>query len=411
MKVLHISTLSKGGAFNAAFRLHQGLLMIGVKSVFLTLDSKDNEEVIRFPVFGKYGLSFKKRILNKLKIRELKSVERKRDFEQLKYPIEAFSSPKADYSVARYIKEKIKPDIVNLHWVAGFVDYEEFFSEITVPVVWTLHDQQPFAGFWHYSMDSLDQSEATDINSEYLKTKLRAINKCHHSIEIVAPSKWLLNESKESPLFKTLPHHLVRYGIDTNIFKPTYEPPKSIHKKHVNTKKIKLLFICQSLENRRKGMLLLIDALKQIPNANFLLIAVGDSQNSLLQDLDAEIIFTGNISQQRELARLYSFVDAMVIPSIQDNLPNTLLESLCCGTPVLGTAVGGIKEILSNSNLGLISKSIDSKGLGEILNSFTNHSFDRERISTIAKRKFYLEKQAEEYFSIYKHLIRESISQ
>src|SRR5690554_6120208 len=123
MKILHINTLSRGGAANAAIRLHHGLIDLGHESVFLTLSPEPNHIKNHkiFPQFSRYGLSLTKRIKNKLGIQPLaglkKDIERKKIIE----PIECFSSPNTDYKLAEYINEHLDVDVINLHWVANFL--------------------------------------------------------------------------------------------------------------------------------------------------------------------------------------------------------------------------------------------------------------------------------------------------
>jgi glycosyltransferase involved in cell wall biosynthesis len=407
MKILHVSTLSSGGAFNAAYRLHEGLLETGFDSTFLTLKENQFSGGINFPAFGKYGLSLNKRLLNKVGIQSLKSAERARAYKNLGADIEAFSSPNTDYQLGKYIIDHIKPDIINLHWCANFIDYEEFFGSLNLPVVWTLHDEQPFSAYWHYSNDRLDSKKAKEIEVDYLEIKNRAIEDFENKLTIVAPSQWLLDQSKSSPLFQSHPHKLIRYGLNANVFKPTKELPKSFSHEQIDPEKIKLLFICQSVSNPRKGMGTLLDALSQLKPAHYQLIAVGEVSPEIQKDLTLDTVFTGSISDPLELAKVYNYCDAMVIPSKQDNLPNTMLESLACGTPVIGTPAGGISEILKNPIFGILSETHDAVDLAKAIRSFSAESFERKVIAELAHQIFDLEKQAKEYTTVYNNLLED----
>jgi len=403
MKVLHISTLSSGGAFNSAFRLHQGLLGVSVDSCFLTLQPNEFSQGYSFPAKGNYGYALKKRILNKIGANRFRSKEREKDRFRVKYEIESFTSPFSDFALGAYVNDHFKPDLINLHWVANFIDYSEFFTQINVPVVWTLHDQQPFAGYWHYSNDRPFGEVEKSVDQKYLEYKQNALKSFKTPLHIVAPSSWLLEESQRSDLFASYPHHLIRYGLDTSVFRPTSEKPKSIE--HRDTRKIKLLFICQSLANKRKGMQILFDALKELDSSKYQLIAVGEHNESIVNILDVEVLFTGPISDDHELARLYSHADAMIIPSLQDNLPNTMLESLACGTPVIGTPVGGIKEILDSQSLGILSNCIDPVSLTKAIKQFDASKFQPDKIRKKCLEQFELQIQGNKYTELYRSVL------
>jgi glycosyltransferase involved in cell wall biosynthesis len=407
LKILHINTLASGGAFNSAYRLHKGLLDIGVESSVLTLSQSKSDDLMAFPNFGEYGLSIKMRVLNKLGIKALKAKKRVEDYNKLDTWIEAFASPSSDYTLGKYIVDHIKPDIINLHWCANFLDYQEFFGTVNVPIVWTLHDEQPFSAYWHYSDDRVATNASQEIEEEYFRIKAEGLAKFKKQIQVVAPSQWLLNESKGSELFASLPHQLIRYGLETNIYKMTDELPHSFVIDQAKEDKIKLLFICQSVANPRKGMGTLLDALSQLNPANYQLIAVGEVSPEIQKDLTLDTVFTGSISDPLELAKVYNYCDAMVIPSKQDNLPNTMLESLACGTPVIGTPAGGIAEILKNPIFGILSETHDAVDLAKAIRSFSAESFERKLISDLAHKAFDLKKQAKEYLSVYNNILED----
>ena len=409
MKVLHINTLDAGGAFNAAFRLHEGLLQLKIDSTFLSKKKLFKKGCVDegFPVFSRFGFSLKKRILNKLRIQLSNTSVKIYDHNQLNQSIECFSSPNTDFKLGEYIIDYFKPDIVNLHWVADFLDYTEFFAAINIPVVWTLHDQAPFSSYWHYSNDHIQNSKARSIHSKYISIKRKALEKFDFPIEIVAPSNWLMNESKKSPVFEKFPHQMVRNGIDTDLYKITHEIPKGLNTEDLNEIKIKLLFICQSIDNVRKGMALLLEALELIKHHNFQLIAIGESTDSVSNKLPSDTIYTGRISDQAELVKYYNLADYTIIPSLQDNLPNTLVESLCCGTPVIGTPAGGVFEILQDDKFGILSQGFLPSQLSTALEKAMSNfdKFNSTAIAAGAADIFQIKKQADSYVDIYHALL------
>lgn len=410
MRILHINTQSEGGAANAALNLHRGLLASGHESHFLTLASNNEkiENQIEFPQFSRYGLSVGKRLKNKLHIKPLKAIERQRAYEKLDAELECFSSPRTDYKLAEFIQDELDVDIVNLHWVGNFLDYNEFFSNIKIPVVWTLHDQNPFSSYWHYSRDHIQTSKALDLHQTYIEAKQRAIHGCKGKIEIAAPSVWLKTKSLGSPVLGKFPHHHIPYGVDTRIFKPTDEWPTSLGRFNRSEDQVVGLFICQSINNERKGMHLLLNALNQVSEElNIRFIAVGKIDEQLKQEMPSNIFFTGEIQNKEELARLYNLADFTLLPSLQDNLPNTMLESLCSGTPVLGTPAGGIRETIERDDFGSVAKDFNPRSLAEIIDMYTSKAsmYDKNTIAARAQELFNLKVQSREYIRIYHRLL------
>jgi glycosyltransferase involved in cell wall biosynthesis len=150
---------------------------------------------------------------------------------------------------------------------------------------------------------------------------------------------------------------------------------------------------------------LLVDALNQLnlPD-DVMLCAVGHLDNNILPD---KIIHLGHISDERLMPLLYSAVDAVIIPSREDNLPNVMLEALACGVPVIGFPVGGIQEILDNPEVGILAKGRESEDLRSSIESFLYVPFQisRQVIRIFAEQNFNLVQQTERYLKIYSMLM------
>lgn len=411
LKILHINTLVFGGAAQAAIRLHNGLLNMEYDSQFLTLSTNgaNIKAHIQFPEKSEYGYSILNRIRNKIGIRKHNSFKRQKDFLHIGNRIELFSSPITDFKVAQFINDKLDVDVVNLHWVSNFIDYEEFFSNIKKPIVWTLHDENPYGSYWHYSMDHILNKKELDIHQKYLIIKQNAIKKHKNELVVVTPSVWLKNNSESSEILGGYRHKLVPNGINTNVFKVNADHPDIANDFEKKDNQTIGLFICQALSNKRKGFHVLMDAINEIKKTeNILFIAVGKIDDEFKQKVPENIIFTNEINDEFELARLYNFADFTIIPSLMDNLPNTMLESLCCGTPILGTPAGGIAETISQNNFGIISSDFTSKGLVDIMKKFRRNlsNYDKNEISANAYKMFNLNLQASSYTDLYKEILK-----
>jgi glycosyltransferase involved in cell wall biosynthesis len=224
------------------------------------------------------------------------------------------------------------------------------------------------------------------------------------SIIVTAPSKWLTRLSSQSRLFGTFKHIHIPYSLDLNVFKP-YN--KSYCRSVFNLphdKKI-LLFVSEKIENRRKGFDLLINALSFLDRTDFHVCAVGDSNPDIKYQID--ISFLGGISDERLMALAYSAADCYVLPSREDNLPNVMLESISCGTPVIAFPVGGMLDIVKTGFNGILAKDISSNSLADALNDFLEgrYEFDHVQISETAHKLFSPENQATRYITLYKSML------
>jgi hypothetical protein len=160
MKILLVNTYDNGGAANACIRLHQGLLNQGVASKLLLLHkTKDIEKSYLFkknPETNNRSRSYyfkriQHKIAKKWNFTFLKPRLSKEEvfFKKRAAGLELFSSPYSKYDITNSPLYQ-EADIINLHWVAGFLDYESFFKKNKKPVIWTLHDMHPFTGGEHY---------------------------------------------------------------------------------------------------------------------------------------------------------------------------------------------------------------------------------------------------------------------
>ena len=295
-------------------------------------------------------------------------------------------------------------DIVHLHWTANFLNWQSFFASVARPIVWTLHDMNPFSGIFHYGIDA-DRagSDLVAIDRKVLQQKSRYM--ASSNLHIVAPSRWLTEQSRSSDLFGRFPHTHIPYGLDTSVFRPrdrqlarsVFELPED---------KRVLLMVAESLEDYRKGGDLLRDALAGRPlDESWMVAAVG--RGSLMTG-GYPVRSLGVIGDPRLMALAYAAADMTVVSSRQDNSPNTVLESLCCGTPVVATPAGGTAEPIVSPRDGCIASAVDVDGLAVALSGGNQmcrqNGFDASAIATAASLRFDAAIQAERYRELYNDL-------
>lgn len=411
LKVVHISTHLRGGGGIAAYRLHQSLLKNGVDSSFLSLD-------VGVDMFNTYQaqrieISLCQRIFNKLLRlifganftlnREIKYNRRLKNL--LPYlNCEIASIPFSAYNILAHPSVQ-KADIIHLHWVAGILDYPSFFKHNQKPVVWTFHDMNSFLGLFHYEGDrTINLEKSYDLTNEIHELKRKSITNRKCKLTYVTPSDWLGKVAQESEIFKDIKGENIYNAIDTKVFFPQNNQDLRDEFK-IPKENTVFLFIAEKLNNYRKGFDILLEALKKIPEYNLTILVIGDRSESKISLPDVRVL--GVVNSEDELSKYYSLADAYIISSREDNLPNVMLESMACGTPVLSFEIGGMATVIENGFNGLKSPEISVSGLAQILIEFINtkEKYDREKIRNFAVDNFSFNKISNSYQEVYQSLL------
>ena len=313
-------------------------------------------------------------------------------------------------------------DLYNLHWVAGFLDYRIFFGRVPrdVPLVWTLHDMNPFTGGCHYTAGcdrlvggcgacpALGSTDSKDLSATIFHRKRAAYAKLNPEIvRIVTPSAWLCREASRSALFGKFDVSTIPYGLDTEIFKPRR---RAIAREVFGIPQDRriVMFAAQSLHNHRKGMDLLLAALaEQKTRSDVSLVSVGMNQLSVA--VPGGHYALGELNSERLMSFAYSAADLFVLPAREDNLPNVVLEAMACGTPVVALDVGGLPDMVRTDVTGLLVPPEDVRGLGSAIAAILSDDERRARMSRecrrVAVEQYSLEIQAERYRLVYEELL------
>jgi glycosyltransferase involved in cell wall biosynthesis len=254
----------------------------------------------------------------------------------------------------------------------------------------------PFSSGFHY--DHSKHDEFALIESQSMITKSEAISNLKQNITIVSPSKWLKELSEKSLVFSGLNHCHIPYATDTNAF---YYIPQDEARKilDITTDKKILLFVADNIDDKRKGFTLFKDALNLIEKDKSLILLVGSQSGSTLNS-EIEIRELGFIKDSKVLAQIYSSADLFVMPSLEDNFPNTVIESLCCGTPVVSFKTRGSEAIEPNKN-GILANDLTPNCLAQTITESMIINFNRERIAIDASKKYDLAVQASQYLEVY----------
>jgi hypothetical protein len=201
MKILHVNTYDFGGAATAAIRLHEGLLQKGIDSKMLFMKSGGNQVINSG--YHRFGFTrWYKRLLKRNGYGLSRAELLKREIESKQGNYEIISLPVTDLDITKNPAHD-QADIIHLHWVSNFLDWDSFFKNVTKPIIWTCHDMNPVLGIFHYQNDRIRNNTVLgDMDEAMLHLKINAIKSSNVQIFPVAPSCWLKGELEKSEVFK-----------------------------------------------------------------------------------------------------------------------------------------------------------------------------------------------------------------
>ena len=416
IKALLLNTSDiKGGAARAAYRLHQGLNRISVDSKIISQlkYSQDSNVIGNKPVSGivqaKTGLRL---TLDQLPLK-LYSHRGKQRFSPNWLPYNKITSQVV----------KLNPDIVNLHWIgAGYLQIESI-AKFNKPIVWTFHDMWAFTGGCHYNQDckkytascgacpQLGSSRNWDLSRWIWQRKQKAWQDL--SLTVVTPSRWLADCARASSLFKNKQIKTIPYGLNLDIFRPIEQKAARELLQLPQEKQLVLFLSLQATSDNRKGFHLLQPALKKLSvtawQDHIELVVVGASKPDQSADFGFKSHYLGTLTDDLMLALAYSAADVFVAPSIQDNLPNTVLESLACGTPSIAFNIGGMPDMIEHQQNGYLARAYEIEDLANGIVWSLEDSMRLQKLSQRAREKaqqeFALEIQAKRYLSLFTEIL------
>lgn len=400
MRVVHICTSTGGGAGSSTRRLHGALLARGVDSWILCREATRTDahtHVVYRPravrVADRLRLPVSRHTRNRRLLLGLLRGRRK-DYE-------VFTFPRTDFDVARHPLIRTA-EVVHLHWIADFVDYPTFFRRVDKPLVWTLHDMNPLLGGFHFPADrERNAARFAGIEERLMRVKARAVASapCLH---VVAPSVWLADQARSSAIFRERPVELIPYGIDVGVYRPLSRPfCRTVF--GLPEQRLLVLFVSLGVETRRKGFDLLMAAVHRMRgSADVDVVTAGLGGRGL-----PGVTHVGWIEEPRLMTVLINAADMVVIPSHEDNLPNVMLEALACGTPVLGTRVGGIPDAIEDGINGWLARDATVEGIESSLRRAIHavRFLDRDRIRRDAVARFAMDVQATRYEQLYGRVV------
>jgi len=410
MKIVIVSSSDlHGGAARAAYRLHTSLLKNDIDSTMIVQKKVSDDYTVIGP-----ETRFKA-LIDGLR-------------------------PAADHIIMKFTKTKtlfstsylpfssiikkinsLNPDIVHLHWILGGTISIEDLSKINAPIVWNCQDMWPFTGGCHYDdncnryEDNCGKCKILKSNKEHdlsrmvfnRKDKIYAKIK---NLTVVGVSDWITQCAKKSKLFSNRNIINIPNCFNTNLFSPI---DKNIVKDIFNIPKDKRVILfgaMNSLSDPRKGAKELFEAINHLKVENTIFVVAGSSKPKIPLQLKYPTYFIPPLNDEVSLPLMYNIADVMIVPSLQENLANSIIESMSCGVPVVAFDIGGNKDIIKHKYNGYLAKKLDSfdmaNGIEWILNHKNYNSLSENSRKTVLQ-KFDSNVVSKRYIDLYKKILGE----
>lgn len=414
MKLLILSTSdSQGGAAIATYRIHSALRLRNIDSHMLTQSKKTDD----YSVIGQLTPWQKLSALLRPCLDSIVTRLYPNRNKQLFSP--SWLPERLAYKVA-----KLKPEIVHLFWVNhGFLKIETL-KKIKKPIVWTMHDMWPITGGCHYNeecgrfQDScgacplLHSERECDLSRRIWNRKKTSWESL--PIVVVATSYWLANMARASSLFKDKRIEVIPNAIDTDKYKPIN---KKVARAAFNLpldKRLILFSAFSATTDKRKGNQFLLPALEKISQEGWgvktELVVIGASRPESQPDIGMTIHYMGRFNDEISQVLLYSAADVVVAPSMQENLSNTVMESLACGTPVVAFNIGGMPDMIVHNMNGYLAVPFESndlaKGITWVLENDSRHNFLSKHARQLAVDRYALKVVADRYTALYESVLQ-----
>ncbi|RJR19290.1 MAG: glycosyltransferase, partial [Desulfobacteraceae bacterium] len=422
MKIVHISTYDiLGGAARAAFRLHTGLKCQGSQSQMIVRKKQSTDPDVTRVVPLDATQDNERELFCYASVQE-----RYINLNRTKLSNTIFSIPYPGYDLSNLPQIK-EADVLNLHWIAYYQSpiTIKALLELGMPVVWTLHDQWAFTGGCHYSAGCKkymsDCSECPQLAEDIfglpagvLRDKQDLISEA--SLSIVSPSRWLGECVKKSTLFGGRRLDVIPNGVEIEIFRPI---SRMSAKKMLGLKPdtMTILFGAEYGSEKRKGFSEMTEAIeccladpwfeKMVRQDKVRILCFGQPDDHI-ESVKVPVISLGYLRSDQKVRDAYNAADIFIQSSLEDNLPNTVLEAMSCGTPVVGFNVGGIPDMVQDGVEGRIVAEKDTREMARAIITLLSDPSTLKAIGTRCRQRveknFTLEIQAKKYLDLYSEL-------
>ncbi|MBQ7514190.1 MAG: glycosyltransferase family 4 protein [Prevotella sp.] len=413
MRVLIVNTSERtGGAAVAANRLMEALNNNGVKAKMLVRDKLTNSlTVSALPASWRLRWHF---LWERLVVWMHLHLKREHLFE--------IDIANCGTDITR-LPEFQEADVIHLHWInQGMLSLKNIrkILESGKPVVWTMHDIWPATAVCHYCRGceqyQTECSQCPLMPGDGLAKKIWMHKQqmlCGQRITFVCCSEWLAGEAKKSALLAGQRIVSIPNAIDTRLYRPQ-DKMQARASLHLPTDRRIILFVSQRVTDPRKGISYLVESInhlvEQYPEMkdNTGVAILGGHAEEIVSQLALPSYPLGYVSDLSRIVNIYNAADVFVLPSLEDNLPNTLMEAMACGVPCVGFCVGGIPEMIHHQVNGYVARERDAadfaQGIRYVLAEADYKTLSQECLHHVMQ-KYSQQSVANRYFEEYQQCL------
>jgi glycosyltransferase involved in cell wall biosynthesis len=360
MRILHLATSLNGGAGIAARRIAESQLNLGIDAEIWSVKGENRplanfEKIIASNNFSK----FKSKLITYFQYNVIQNSE------YLMTPMSTQTLNLNDPRLESF-------DLINLHANYNFISLRALREKFRdIPIVVTMHDERSFTGGCHYSLEcskfELSCAKCPQVRHVFnwlpeitLKNQIEGIENSSN-LNFVSPSNWLAKLARSSTMLDGKEISVIRNPVPSNFLHLLPTLP-------YDSNRLNIAFVSENLQNPYKGLDILIEALRMIhKDKKVSLKLIGNGTIRL--DLPNVKVEQKYCSNSKEVVSEIQKCDVLVAPSIQDNSPSVISESLMCGVSVIGAAVGGITEILQEFGMPTFERG-NSTELAKLIRNF-----------------------------------------
>jgi len=413
VKILFLSTFEKaGGAARSAHRLYLQLNKLGLDCRMLVQYKQSTDQSVSGPeswLTKKIGML--RPYLDGLPLLLYRS--------RLSPPWSLAWLPNSVSSVV----QSFSPDIIHLHGIGhGFLSLASIVR-LSKPLVWTLHDSWAFTGGCHLPGNctryinscgrcpQLKMRHESDLSRWGWQRKASYWSKL--DLTFIAPSQWIADCAQASSLLNSFPIDFIPNGIDNNHFSPAARRDAR-DTLNLPQDAIVILYGASSfMRDENKGFAYLESALtaldSNISKKKLMLLLFGDNHFPKHELAGIPVRSLGLIASENLLLSVYRAADLFVLPSLQENLPNTLMEAMACGVPCVAFEVGGVGDLIKHKGNGFLVKAADAGALARGINWMLADGDRRTELSRQSRRtietNFAIDRIAELHMAEYEKIL------
>ncbi len=412
MKVLLVNTSElTGGAAIAASRLLHALRKTGTEATMITCHKQTDEpSVVQATPPWRHRLHF---LIDRALVHLTQRFRKENHF---LIDIAAYGT---DITRTRAFKEA---DVIHLHWInQGMLSMHGLRRILRSGkrIVWTMHDMWPFTGVCHYaghcarfrtachSCPILPVHGPADVSAQLFRAKHRFLRKAlrRGTLTFVACSQWLREQAQQSALLQGHDIRCIANPVDTTVFCPAEDGRYAVRRElGLPVKRRLILFGAQRVSDDRKGMGYVIEMariLKERGAKDLAFVVVGQGAEELTQRLFYPVYAMGYVSDPQRMRNIYRAADVFLTPSLFDNLPNTIVEAMACGTPCVAFRTGGIPEMIDHLGNGYVADYRSAEDLAEGVEHVLAHPSMGEAASYYAQYTYCEERIAKQFVACY----------